>query len=240
MFAQIIRSCFFNLFYVAWTLAVGIIFLPVVFMPTHIIILVVGKIWAQGLYFFLRVCCNLRLEVKGLNNRSKIPAIYASKHQSALETFMYHILIHKPVFVLKKELLNIPVFGYYLKKMGMIAIDRDGGIKSLKLLLKEVQEKIDNGYSIIIFPEGTRTKPGENVTYNAGITAIYNLKAANIIPIALNTGCFWPKDSFLKKPGKFTIEFLSAISNDLSKQEFMQQLQEKIETRSKELIISHS
>ena len=237
MLNQIIRSSLFNIFYVTWTLSVGIIFFPVVFMPTHIIILVVGKIWAKGLYFFLRLFCNLKLDAKGLNNRPKIPSIYASKHQSALETFMFHLLIHKPVFVLKKELLNIPVFGYYLKKMGMIAIDRDGGIKSLKLLLKEVQEKIATGYSIIIFPEGTRTKPGDNVAYNAGITAIYNLKAANIVPIALNTGCFWPKDSFLKKPGKFTIEFLQAMPNDLSKQEFMEQLQQNIETRSKELIV---
>ncbi len=237
MFNQIIRSFIFNCFYVFWTLAVGILFFPVVFMPTHIIILVIGKIWAQGLYFFLKILCNLKLDLKGVENRPKVPAIYASKHQSALETFMYHILVHKPVFVLKKELLNIPVFGYYLKKMGMIAIDRSGGIKSLKILLKEVQDKLDDGYSIIIFPEGTRTKPGDQVEYNAGIAAIYNLKAASIIPIALNTGCFWPKDSFLKKPGKFTIEFLPAISNDLNKKEFMSQLEEQIETKSKELII---
>lgn len=237
MFSQIIRSFIFNCFYVFWTLTVGVLFLPVVFMPTHIIILVVGKIWAQGLYFFLKLFCNLKLDLKGIKNRPNSPTIYASKHQSALETFMYHILIHKPVFVLKKELLNIPVFGYYLKKMGMIAIDRSGGMKSLKLLLKEVQEKIDNGYSIIIFPEGTRTKPGDHVEYNAGITAIYNLKAANIIPVALNTGCFWPKDSFHKKPGKFTIEFLTPMSNELNKKEFMKELEETIETRSKELII---
>ena len=233
---QIIRSLLFNFCYISWTLIVGIIFWPVVFLPTEIIILVVGKIWAQGLYFFLKLFCNLKLELKGSNNIPKTSAIFTSKHQSTLETFMFHILIHKPVFVLKQELLNIPVFGYYLKKMGMIAIDRDGGIKSLKILLKQVEEKIKQGYSIIIFPEGTRVTPGASKTYNAGIAAIYNIKVANVIPVALNTGCFWPKNSFLKKPGKFTIEFLPAMSNDLDKREFMKYLEEIIETRSKDLV----
>jgi 1-acyl-sn-glycerol-3-phosphate acyltransferase len=232
-----IRSLLFNFFYVSWTLLVGIIFWPVVFFSTHIILLVVGKIWAKGLYFFLKSFCHLQLEAKGLKNIPKKPAIFASKHQSALETFMFHILIHKPIFILKQELLDIPVFGYYLKKMGMIAIDRDGGIKSLKLLLKQVAEKIDQGYSIIIFPEGTRTTPGQNAKYNSGIAAIYNIKVADVIPVALNTGCFWPKNSFLKKPGKFIIEFLPSLSNELNKKEFMVQLEEQIETRSKELIL---
>lgn len=237
MFTQVVKSFLFNFCYIVWTAIIGIMFFPIVFLPTRIIILVVGKIWAKGLYFFLKLFCNLELNLKGANNRSKIPAIYASKHQSALETFMYHILIHKPVFVLKQELLNLPIFGFYLKKMGMIAIDREGGIKSLKHLLSQVQEKIKDGYSIIIFPEGTRTSPGEEVIYNAGITAIYNMKAANIIPVALNTGCFWPKNSFLKKSGKFTIEFLPSISNELTKQEFMEKLYQQIETKSKELMV---
>ncbi len=233
---QIIRSLLFNFCYISWTLLVGVIFWPVVFLPTQIIILVVGKIWAQGLYFFLKLFCNLKLESKGLSNIQKQDAIIDSKHQTTIENFMFHILIHKPVFVLKQELLDIPVFGYYLKKMGMIAIDRDGGIRSLKLLLKQVEEKIKQGYSIIIFPEGTRVAPGFSETYNAGIAAIYNIKVADVIPVALNTGCFWPKNSFLRRPGKFTIEFLPAISNDLDKREFMRKLEEEIETRSRDLV----
>jgi len=233
---MIIRSLIFNFFYIFWTLLVCIIFIPIIFFTTHIIILVVGKVWAGGLYFFLKLFCNLKLDLKGKHNIPNHPAIFASKHQSALETFMFHILVHKPVFVLKKELLNIPFFGYYLKKMGMIAIDRKGGMKSLKLLLKEIQEKIDNGYSIIIFPEGTRTSPNEEVEYNAGIAAIYNLKAAKIIPVALDTGNYWPKNSFLKKPGKFTIDFLEPMSQELNKKEFMTELHSRIENRSKELL----
>jgi 1-acyl-sn-glycerol-3-phosphate acyltransferase len=233
-----IRSLLFNFIYVSWTLAVGIVFLPAIFFPQHIILLIVGKIWAQGLYFFLKLFCNLRLELEGRKNIPNYPAIFASKHQSALETFMFHILINKPVFVLKKELLNIPVFGYYLKKMGMIAIDRDGGIKSIKLLLQQVQLKLSQGYSIVIFPEGTRTAPGESISYNPGITAIYNLKAAPVIPIALNTGCFWPKDSFTKKSGQFTIAFLSAMEDNLSKKDFIEQLQSKVDNKSNELFLS--
>lgn len=233
---MIIRSLIFNFFYIFWTLFISIIFLPIVFFPTAIIILVVGKIWARGLYFFLRIFCNLKFELKGKNNIPNHPAIFASKHQSALETFMFHLVINKPVFVLKKELLNIPFFGYYLKKMGMIAIDREGGIKSLKILLKQIQEKIDNGYSIIIFPEGTRTSPNEEVEYNAGIAAIYNLKAAEIIPVALNTGKFWPRNSFNKYPGTFSIDFLNPIPQNLNRNDFMEELHLRIETRSKELL----
>ena len=231
-----IRSLLFNIFYVSWTLLVGIIFWPVVFLPTAVIILVVGKVWAKGLYFFLRLFCNLKLDLKGAKNIDTQAAIYASKHQSALETFMYHLLLKKPVFVLKQELLNIPIFGYYLKKMGMIAIDRDGGMKSLKKLLKEVETKISQGYSIIIFPEGTRTDPYQTIEYNPGIAAIYNLKAAKVIPVALNTGYFWPKNSFLKKSGEFTIEFLPALSNELNRKEFMQELHNQIESKSKDLL----
>ncbi len=226
---KMIRSILFNIFYVSWTLIIGIIFVPISFLPQQIIILIVGKSWANGLYFFLKLFCNLELELKGSVNIPSSPAIFASKHQSALETFMFHLLINKPVFVLKQELLDIPVFGFYLRKMGMIAINRKGGIKSLKLLLQQVQEKIKQGYSIIIFPEGTRTLPGQSSEYNPGVAAIYNLKIAPVIPVALNTGCFWPKNSFLKKPGKFTIEFLPAMPEDLKRQEFMEQLKSQIE-----------
>jgi 1-acyl-sn-glycerol-3-phosphate acyltransferase len=231
-----IRSILFNLFYVTWTLLVGIIFWPTIFLPQHIIILVVGKIWARGLEFFLRISCNLSIDAKGLNNIPNQPAIFASKHQSALETFMFHLLLDKPVFVLKQELLDIPVFGYYLKKMGMIAIDRSGGIKSLKLLLKQVEEKIKQGHSIIIFPEGTRVEAYKTGEYNAGVAAIYNLKVAPLIPVALNTGYFWPRNSFHKKPGKFTIEFLPALPNDLPRKDFINILKDKIETSSRALL----
>ena len=227
-----IRSLLFNIFYVFWTIFIGIVFLPAALLPQHIIILIVGKIWARGLYFFLKTFCNLKLNLIGKSKIPSGPAIFASKHQSALETFMFHLLLKKPVFVLKKELLNIPIFGFYLKKMGMIAIDRDGGIRSLKLLLKQVQDKINNGYSIIIFPEGTRTVPGETVEYNPGIAAIYNLKIAPIVPVALNTGCFWPRNSFIKKPGSFSIEFLETLPEDLNKKEFMIHLRDVIEINS--------
>ncbi len=230
-----IRSLLFNFCYITWTLLIGILFLPAVFLPQHIIILIVGKIWAQGLRFFLKLFCNLELDLQGAGNIPKVPTIFASKHQSALETFMFHILIHKPVFVLKQELLNIPVFGFYLKKMGMIAIDRNGGIKSLKLLLQQVQTKIKQGHNIVIFPEGTRTQPDENVEYNPGIIALYNLKVAPVVPIALNTGCFWPKNSFRKKSGKFTIKFLPSIADILNKREFMEELKQQIESESSAL-----
>lgn len=227
-----VRSLIFNIFYVLWTISVCSILMPLVLLPQKYIILIVGRIWAGGLYFFLRTICNLKLDFQGKENIPKEPAIFASKHQSALETIILHLLIDKPVFILKKELLDIPIFGFYLKRMGMIAIDRDGGIKSLKLLLNQVKEKISEGYNIVIFPEGTRTIPGKNYDYNPGVIALYNLKIAPVIPVALNTGIFWPKDSFHKKQGKFTIKFLPAMEENLSKENFLNQLKESIENES--------
>jgi 1-acyl-sn-glycerol-3-phosphate acyltransferase len=230
-----IRSLLFNSFYVFWTVSVGIIFMPAIFLPQHIILLIVGKIWAKGLYIMLKIFCNLRGEILGKHNIPKIPTIFASKHQSALETFMFHILLDKPIFVLKKELLDIPIFGFYLKQMGMIAIDRNGGIKSLKLLLEQVKIKLSQGYNIVIFPEGTRTSPEQLVEYNPGVAAIYNLNAAPLIPVALNTGKFWPKKSFYKYPGIFKIEFLPMIERNLNRKDFMKKLQEQINDFSQKL-----
>lgn len=230
------RSLIFNILYVLWTMFIGIIFIPIIILPQKYIILVVGRIWAGGLYFFLKNICKLKLDWQGKENIPAKPAIFASKHQSALETFMFHLLINKPVFILKKELLDIPVFGFYLKKMGMIAIDRDGGMKSLKLLLKQVQDKINQGYNIIIFPEGTRTVPGEDSEYNPGVIALYNLKIAPVIPVAINTGIYWPKNSFYKKQGNFTIKFLPSIEEKLHKEEFLTQLKETIDKESRNLI----
>ncbi len=230
-----IRALLFYLFATLWTFFVGIVFFPLVFLPAYVIVIVVGKSWAYGLYFLLRLFCNLKMEARGLENIPKGPVIFASKHQSALETIMMHILIKRPVFVLKKELLNLPVFGFYLKTMGMVYIDRDGGLKTLKHLLKQVQERISQEYSIIIFPEGTRTKPGESAEYNPGIAAIYNLDIAPIIPIALNTGKFWSKNTIVKNPGNFVIEFLPEIPKNLAKQEFMAILKHRIESKSSSL-----
>ncbi|MEK6734312.1 MAG: lysophospholipid acyltransferase family protein [Pseudomonadota bacterium] len=233
-----IRSLLFYIAATIWLFIVGIIFSPVIFLPSRFVIIIVGKVWAGGTYYLLKTICNLSVVVKGKKFMPKHSAIYASKHQSALETFMYLFILNKPVFILKKELLKLPVIGFYMKKMGMIAIDRNGGIKSLKFLLEQVQEKINDGYSIVIFPEGTRTSPGKTVDYHPGIAAIYNLKAAPVIPVALNTGMFWPKDTILKKPGKTIIEFLPAISNELDKRSFMEELKKTIEEKC--LVISRN
>ena len=133
-------------------------------------------------------------------------------------------------------MLNIPIFGFYVKKCGMIAIDRGGGIKSLKFMLNEAKEKIAQGRSIVIFPEGTRTAPGEKKDYTPGIVAFYNLPNISVVPVALNTGLFWGKNSFIKKPGTYTIAFLPPIETNLPKDQFLQVLQQQIDQKSLELL----
>jgi 1-acyl-sn-glycerol-3-phosphate acyltransferase len=197
---------------------------------------IVGKIWAEVTIFALNVICNLKLKVKGQENIPIMPFIVASKHQSDLETIVFHAILNKPVYVLKKELVKIPFFGIYLVKMGMIIIDRAGKMNALKAMLAATKLTIEDNRPVIIFPEGTRAKPNTEVSYHPGITALYNSEKYKILPVALNTGVFWAKNSFIKYPGTFTIEFLPCINPGLKKEEFNEILKSRIETASRNLI----
>jgi len=225
------RSLIFNFAFVIWTLVVSIILSPLL-LTNPKTIGIVGRVWARGSIALLSFICNLKPEIRGIENLPQMPYIIASKHQSDLETILFHTVLPKPVYVLKKELLAIPIFGYYLKKMGMIAIDRNGQMNALKTMLKEAERTVSTGRPVIIFPEGTRTNPGMQVKYHPGITALYNQGKYNIVPVALNTGVFWQKNSFVKKPGTYIIEFLPAIKPGLSKDEFIKNLYEQIEPKS--------
>lgn len=229
-----IRSLIFNIFFVIWTILISIVCSPILlFSPSKVAI--VGLIWSRATITALRIICNLNLIIKGQHNIPAMPFIVASKHQSDLETIVFHSLLNKPVYILKKELVKIPFFGIYLVKMGMIIIDRAGKMNALKFMINQTDKTISDNRPVIIFPEGTRTKPGERVEYHPGITALYNQGKYKVLPVALNTGVFWPKGSFIKKPGNYVIEFLPIIEPGLSKEQFMQTLKHNIEDASSNL-----
>jgi 1-acyl-sn-glycerol-3-phosphate acyltransferase len=233
-----LRSLCFNILYTLWMPLVGIVlFIPAMFIPrvgSH----VVGRVWARGVVILLRVILGITYEIKGKEHLQRNgAALYAVKHLSAWETVMFWIFVDTPVYVLKQELTKLPVFGYYLrKKIACIPIDRNGGLSAIKALIFASKEQLAAGRQIIIFPEGTRRHVGDAPAYQGGIAAIYSSLKVPVIPVAHNAGLFWARNAFIKKSGKITIEFLPPIEAGLSREVFMQQLQQSIETSTNSLL----
>ena len=231
----VLRSIAFNvLFYV--TLAVLMIGgLPMILFG-RLAVHHVTKAWSTLSLKLLKCVCGLEIEFRGVENVTKGGCIIASKHQSALETFALTQHVGDCAFILKKELTQIPLFGLYLKATEQIAIDRSSGRAALQQAIQDAKRVLAQGRKLIIFPEGTRTQPRAAPNYKLGIVQIYTATGATCVPVALNTGLFWPRRSFLRRPGKIVIEFLEPIQPGLDKKSFFALLQERIETASTSLI----
>lgn len=232
----IFRSILFNLILFIWTILLGIIFIPVLFIPKKKLLIKVSKLWAKGICFFLKKICKIKIRFIGIENIPTGDFIVASKHQSALDIVLLIRYLKNPVFVMKSSLLYLPIIGNYGKKMGMIPVNRRGGASSLKKMIKDVILAIQDKKSVIIFPEGTRTAPRAKVKYHTGILAIYQAAKCPVLPVALNTGICWKRNSFIKLPGEVVIKFLPIIPNDVPKEIFMPKLQEEIEKESNLLL----
>jgi 1-acyl-sn-glycerol-3-phosphate acyltransferase len=147
------------------------------------------------------------------------------------------VVLNDPVYVLKKNLLHIPVYGLYLYKLGMIAVDRDAGVSSMRNLIRQARHVLDEGRRyIVIFPEGSRVAPGERGPYQPGVAGLYGTLGIPVVPVALNSGLFWGRRKFLKYPGTITLEFLPAIAPGMAREAFMAELEGRIETASDRLM----
>ena len=228
---MLIRSIFFYLFLYFWTILLGIISLPYLLLPRKYT-LELANIWINGILILLRIICRINYEIKGEENIPKKGVIVASKHQSAFETLLLFKFINKSIFIHKKELFFIPIFGLYLKKSNMVSINRKEGPKAMRKMIKDVKENINKGFSIIIFPEGTRTPVGERKPYKYGITALYKGLNVPCLPVAINAGYFWSRRRFLRYPGKMVIEFLKPIPPGLEQEKFSKLLYDTIEDQS--------
>jgi 1-acyl-sn-glycerol-3-phosphate acyltransferase len=220
-----LRSLAFNVALIGWTALLGVVGLPALVGERATRRL--GWLWACGVLWLLRVLVGLDHELRG--QRPAGPALYAVKHQSAWETIALHVLIPDCAFVLKRELLWIPVFGQYLHRTRMIAVDRKGGTRALRRLTDEAAARIAEGRSVVIFPEGTRTAPGETRPYHPGVAALYERLGVPVIPVALDSGRFWGRRSFVKRPGRIVVSFLDPIPPGLPRRDLMARLQAAIE-----------
>ena len=231
----ILKSIIFYFSLVIWTIFMGIICIPFLILPSYLL-RYPTKLWIKVIFIFLNLICNIKHKIEGFENIPKEATLITSKHQSAFETLALYYYLDDCFFVHKRELFFIPIFGQYLFKARMVAINRNGGTKTVRKMLQKVQLKLSSGSSIIIFPEGTRKFPGSKPDYKSGFVGIYNHTKRKILPVALNSGLCWSKQSWILKGGMITIKFLPIIKAGLDKKEVMNEVQEKIERASNLLL----
>lgn len=243
-----IRSIVFFVVFILSTLVLSLFMTLATITRNKKLLCEVTSDWAKITIFFLKHICKIDYRVEGLENLPGDDKNYlvVSKHQSTWETyFLYYFFKNRASFVLKKELLSVPVIGYGLSKTGHIAIDRKAGSSAMKKLIKDAEKIINEEHrKIVIFPQGTRVpigKTAEEYPYKSGFLGIVKDLQLDIVPVALNTGCFWPKKSFLKKPGTIIVKILPVIKYsdiaDKKKDDIINNIENIIETESNKLIV---
>ena len=225
----LLRSLLFNFFLYTGIVLVFLIALPTLVMPPKFT-LWFGKFLGHYVIFIVKFFLNTKIEIKGIDNIPKTEKYFvASAHQSMFETFALQAILNFPVFILKKELLKIPLFGLYLKKIKSIEITRDTTTKDNLSFFDRVAKIIKKeNRPLLIFPQGTRVKPEDSVPFKKGVGRIYETLNISCLPIALNSGNVWPKNGITKYPGKITISLLEPIKPGLNKDDFIKKLEEKI------------
>jgi 1-acyl-sn-glycerol-3-phosphate acyltransferase len=235
MVSIFIRSLLFNLgFYLS--LAVHMVPATFAFVLPRQALFMCAKSWARSTIWMLWVFCNIRVEFRGLENIPKGSLLVAAKHQSAFETIALLPLFREPLFILKRELTWLPLFGQMLLKARMIPVNRGAGARTLTKMTELARERVRGDRQLIIFPEGTRRPVGAEPRYKFGVAQVYVDCGVPALPVALNSGLFWPRRTFLRYPGTIVVEFLDVIPPGLSRDEFIAQAQSMIETASDRLI----
>jgi 1-acyl-sn-glycerol-3-phosphate acyltransferase len=230
-----IRSYAFSVLALVWTVVLSILYLPLLAAPRHLHRIGV-RFWSQGLLVLLAGVCGLRHRIEGGENMPRGPAIIAAKHQSAWETIAFATILERPVFILKKELLAVPLIGWHFRKAGNIPVDRAMGARALRAMVPAAEAAIAAGHQVIVFPEGTRVGVGETHPYQPGIAALYDRIDAPIIPVALDSGRFWARRSAIKRPGTITLSFLPPMPRGLDRRAFMAELEAHIEGNARRLL----
>lgn len=230
-----LRSLAFNAGWYLGTTVIAIVGLPLLLAPRRWVI-AWARLWIVFVLWWLRVTVGLTHRVVGRENLPAGPAILACKHQSSWETISFTLLFDDIAIVMKRELVFIPVVGWAMARAGNIAVARGDGTSALRGLVKQARAAIAEGRSIVIFPEGTRVAPGDRRPYQVGTAALYRQLGVPVVPMALNSGLFWGRRQWIKRPGVLTLEILPPIPPGLSREAFMQTLQDKIEGATTRLV----
>lgn len=230
-----LRGFAFKASFIIWTALVALYSVPLLMLKAdRTKLLPISQRWARGVDWLLRAVAGIDIEIQGREHLPPGGFLLAAKHQSQWDTSVVLRLFDDPAVVLKQELLRIPVYGRFCMALGMIAVDRDGGAKALKDMLRAAGEAARQGRVLVIFPQGTRTLPGEAAPYQPGVAAIYREAGVPAVPAAVNSGFFWPKHGWPRFAGrqprpKITLRFLPPIAPGLKRDAFMAELEQRIE-----------
>jgi 1-acyl-sn-glycerol-3-phosphate acyltransferase len=230
-----LRSLIFNILFYVVFLFWSLVALPTFVMPRSAMLKVAGW-WAKSNILLMRAICGIKVEFRGVDKIPKGPLIVASKHQSMWETISLLRFFEAPFFVVKRELKFIPIFGLFIIKTDMVAIDRSKGGRAMLAVMRRAEEEVRHGRQFVIFPEGTRTAPGAPPHYKAGIGLIYADCGVPVLPVALNSGLFWPRRTFMRYPGTLVVEFLDPIPPGLKRDEFLKRVETVIEEATNRIV----
>ena len=231
---QFARILLFNILFVSSTAILSLLVTPGLFLPYRVAIWL-KQVWLWLVLGLARHIMGIRTEIRGRENIPDGPVVFAVKHQSAWDTMALGAAHPHGAFVLKHELVRLPIWGWYLLRLGMIPIDRAKGMVSLMKITRAAGKLIAQGRSVLIFPQGTRTLPGTKHPYLPGVASIYKGTRVPVVPVALNSGLFWPKKLMNKYPGTITMEYLEPIQPGLDRETFMETLETRIETATARL-----
>lgn len=229
---NVIRSAIFTVYMFGGSTILAFLYLPFLVLPRAFIVWGI-RFWGHYVCFGLKWICGVTIEVRGVPPKG--PALIAAKHQSMLDICGPFTFLPDSCYVMKKELLIIPLFGWFCMKVGMIVVDRDGGALALKKLVADCRDRMRHDRQVVIFPEGTRTRPGTKGDYKPGIAALYRELDLPCVPCATNSGLHWPAKGLMRYPGKVVFEYLEPIPAGLKRGEFMRELESRIETASMRL-----
>ena len=226
-----LRSALFLVWFLVITTILSLIFLPVLALPRRATVWL-ARLWARLTFWGLEVFAGIDWEIRGLPPRGAV--LVASKHMSMWDTLALYLALYEPAIVLKRELLRIPFYGWFLGKAAAIPIDRSAGVSALRKMSDAARQVLAQGRPILIFPEGTRKKPGAAPDYKPGVAALYGQLDVDCVPVALNSGVYWT--GFLKRPGTIVLQFLEPIAPGLKRGAFMTLLEQRIEGATNQLL----
>lgn len=231
----VLRSIAFVALFYLWSAVLAIPMLPLLVCPPRWT-LAAFRFWARGVVWLLGVCCAIEVELRGREHVPQGRALIAAKHQCMFDVFAQFAWLDEPCFVMRKELMIIPFFGWYAWKAGMIVVDREGRAPALRKLVRDARARLVDPRPIVIFPEGHRGEPGVAGDYQPGVAGLYRDLGLTAHPVATNSGIHWPAHGFLRRPGTIVYEYLEPIPAGLKRAEFMRRLEDEIESASNSLL----
>jgi len=231
----LIRSILFNALFYANLIVHMIVALPTLVLP-HQILRVFIRSYALTSLWLLRVVCGVKVEWRGFDKVPSGACLIACKHQSLWETFALYAVLCDPIYILKRELMWIPLFGWYMWKARLIPVDRNAGLAALARMTRRARTELERGCQLVIFPEGTRRPPDAEPLYKPGVAYLYSKAGVPCVPLALNSGLFWPRRSLCRQPGTVLVQALDPIPPGLDRQVFFAGLQSVLEEATAKLV----